>query len=83
MRPESLSQRLKFEAEVERHETRRLSAMTPDERLAIVAALCSAGAKLLSMNDRRELILAHEEPLPASTLRALERLRREYSGPPR
>jgi hypothetical protein len=63
-------------------ETADSRRMTPDERLAMMAALCSAGAKLLSMNDRRDYVLKSRDPLPASTVEALSRLRKQRSRSP-
>lgn len=51
-------------------------AMTPDERARVMRAACRAAARLLSTREDRERVLAHEDPLPQSTLAALERLRR-------
>ena len=49
--------------------------LTPEERLAVVAALCRDTITLLQMNDRRDLILAMRDPVPESTVRAFARLR--------
>lgn len=50
-------------------------ALAPEERLAIVAALSRDAVALLNMNPRREAVLARRDPLPASTVAALARLR--------
>ena len=49
--------------------------LTPEQRLAAVAALCRDNLALLNMNPRREAVLALRDPLPDSTVRALARLR--------
>ncbi len=67
--PEALS------AEREAAEYRALSAA---ERAELLAAACRAGARLLASRPDAERAAAHEDPLPESSLRALERLRAEY-----
>lgn len=57
-------------------ETADSRAMSPNARVALLAALCRAGAKLLAMNDRRDYVLHYREPLPASSEAILARLRR-------
>ena len=58
------------EAEPYRH-------MTPEQRAELLAAACRGMARLLRIRDDRDRVLAHTDPLPESTIRALERLRRE------
>lgn len=50
-------------------------SLTPEQRLAAVAALCRDNIALLNMNPHRDAVLARRDPLPASTIRALARLR--------
>ena len=49
--------------------------LTPEQRLAVVELLCRDSVTLLNMNPHRERILERKDPLPASTLVALKRLR--------
>lgn len=49
--------------------------LTPEERLRVVALLCRDSLTLLNMNPQRQRILDSSDPLPASTLAALARLR--------
>lgn len=51
--------------------------MTPEQRGSLLAAACRAAARMLRSRDDAEAVLAHEDPLPESSRRALERLRRE------
>lgn len=51
------------------------------ERLADSAAACATAAYMLSLNTKRDRVLAFSEPLPDSTIAALERLRREAKRP--
>jgi hypothetical protein len=50
-------------------------SLTPEQRLAAVAALCKDNITLLNMNPHRDEVLARRDPLPESTVRALARLR--------
>ena len=50
-------------------------AMTPEERLRCVALACRAAIDLLAFNVHRERILATQDPLPASSVQLLARLR--------
>lgn len=50
-------------------------SLTPEQRLRVVAALCRDALTLLNMNPQRDRILAMRDPLPASTVAALKRLR--------
>jgi hypothetical protein len=52
-------------------------AMSPEERGALMAAACRAGIRLLRSRDDRDRVLAHRDPLPESSVRALERLQKE------
>jgi hypothetical protein len=49
--------------------------MTPDRKLELVASACRAAAALLQASPNRERALAHEDPLPASSVLALARRR--------
>ena len=53
--------------------------MAPEERLKLLAAACRGAARLLRLRGDRERVLRYVEPLPESSQRALERLRREFS----
>jgi hypothetical protein len=48
--------------------------MTPDQKLELVASACRAAAALLQASPNRARALAHEDPLPASSVAALQRL---------
>ena len=50
-------------------------SLTPEERLAVVALLCRDVITLLSMNDKRDRVLASRDLVPESTRRAFARLR--------
>lgn len=58
-----------------RREAAPYAGMAPEERASHLAAACRAAAKLLASRADRERVLALEDPLPESSLRALERLR--------
>jgi hypothetical protein len=49
--------------------------LSPEERLAVVAALCKDAVTLLNMNAKREVVLTMRDQVPESTNRALARLR--------
>lgn len=49
--------------------------MTPEERVAITAAVCRSAAAMLALHADRQRILDLQDPLPESTLAALRRLR--------
>lgn len=53
-------------------------ALSTAERAELLAAACRAGARLLASRPDAERAAAYADPLPESTLRALERLRAEY-----
>lgn len=55
-------------------------AMTPRERLELLRAACASALPLLALNKNRERVLAWRDPLPASTQRALARLREQLRG---
>lgn len=50
--------------------------LTPAERWQLAKLCARDAAWAAAASGRREQILAHEDPLPASTLAALERLRK-------
>ena len=56
-------------------ETAFAQALTPEQRVAVVALVCRAAMHVLALNTRAEQLLAQRDPLPASTLAALQRLR--------
>ncbi|MBN2496154.1 MAG: hypothetical protein JXR96_16295 [Deltaproteobacteria bacterium] len=60
-----------------RREAEPFRDMSPEQRLALVAAACRAMMRMPALRDDRERVLAHEDPLPSSSVRALARLRRE------
>lgn len=47
------------------------------ERARILAAVCLGAAQTLRARDDRERVIAYRDPLPASTVAALARLRAE------
>lgn len=51
-------------------------SLTTEERLAAVALACRATMEVLNLNTQRDRVLAMRDPVPESTLRAFERLRR-------
>ena len=65
------------DAESVRSEAEPYRDLTPEQRGALLAAACRAAARLLRARDDAAAVLAHRDPLPESTIRALERLRRE------
>jgi len=58
-----------------REEVAYARALSPSQRLAIVAKVCRADMQVLAMNRHRERILASRDPAPQSTVAALRRLR--------
>lgn len=65
-----------------RREAEPFRDMDPEERILLVAAACRAMARLLALRDDRDQVLMHEDPLPASTVQALRRLRRQAAEAP-
>lgn len=51
--------------------------MSPEERLVITAAVCRSAAALLALHPDPHRVLDLQTPLPASSVAALERLRRD------
>jgi hypothetical protein len=54
--------------------------LSPVERLRLTAIACRGAARQLASRPDRLRILAHRDPLPNSTVVALERLRREHAA---
>ena len=52
--------------------------LSPDERWRLVAAACRAAVRQLAGRADAERLRAYRDPLPASTVAALARLRAEY-----
>lgn len=52
-------------------------ALTPEERLRIVALVCRSALCVLNMHPKRDLLLKMRDPVPPSTREALHRLRAE------
>lgn len=50
-------------------------SLSPQQRLQVLAQVCRASETLLRLNPKRERVLALRDPLPASTVEALARLR--------
>lgn len=63
-----------------REEAAPYRLMTPEQRGALMAAACRAAARLLSVREDRRKVLNFRDPLPPSTLLALQRLRREAAA---
>ena len=51
--------------------------LSPDERWRLLAAACRGAARQLRNRSDRERILAYRDPLPASSVAILRRLREE------
>jgi hypothetical protein len=51
--------------------------LTPEERGALMAKACRAAMRLLAIRDDRARVLAHVDPVPQSTVAALDRLRKQ------
>ncbi len=75
MRLDKLPRWLVSDEESVWQETAHSRRMTPEERLVVLAAVCRSSAKLLAMNERRDYVLTHPDPIPQSSLDALARLR--------
>lgn len=61
-------------ASIER-EAQPFRDMTPEQRAHLLARVCRAGARLLRSRADAAAVAALRDPLPESTVRALERLR--------
>jgi hypothetical protein len=66
------------DAESVRGEAERYVDMTPAERLQVLAAVCRAAGKLLRSRPDAEAALRYQDPLPQSTIAALDRLRKAH-----
>ncbi len=60
-----------------RREAEPYRDMTAEQRAGLLAAACRAMARMLALRADRDRVLAHEDPLPPSSVQALRRLRRE------
>jgi hypothetical protein len=58
-------------------EVRHLRGTTPQERWQMAIACAEDALWALSLSDRAEQALTRRDPLPESTIAALQRLRRE------
>jgi hypothetical protein len=56
--------------------------LPPEERWRLLAAACRAAARQLAARPDGARLRDYREPLPASTIAALERLRAEYRRGP-
>ncbi|MFO8072413.1 MAG: hypothetical protein R6V85_11115 [Polyangia bacterium] len=65
------------DAESVRAEAASYREMSPEQRLVLLAAACRAAARMLRSRPDAEDMLSHRDPLPRSSQKALERLRRE------
>jgi hypothetical protein len=65
------------DAESVRQECAPYIAMTGQERMAVLAALLRDAERILAARADSDRARAWSDPLPASTVRALERLRAE------
>jgi hypothetical protein len=65
----------------DREEAARVRAMTQSERIEALRAACITAQKVLEAMtpEARAKALAHRDPLPESSVRALRRLREEAS----
>ncbi len=68
------------DAESVREECAPYVAMPPAERMRILAGLLRDADRILAARADSEAALAWVDPLPESTVRALERLRAEAKG---
>jgi hypothetical protein len=64
-----------------REEAAPYIALSPEERAALLAAACRAGARLLRARPDAAGILERTDPLPASSEQALARLRSSHASP--
>lgn len=76
-------QRASHEREALR-EAQRMAALSPEERATLLSSLCASAFKVLeglSAEEKRR-VLEWRDPLPATTVAALARLRKQYRGSP-
>lgn len=50
---------------------------TPDEMVADLRAVCRAGARILALRDDIDAVVAHQDPLPESSVVILMKLREQ------
>jgi len=55
------------------------SRYSQTDRARILEELCALAAELVSQHENPARTLAYQEPLPADSVRLLERLREEYA----
>jgi hypothetical protein len=55
--------------------------LSNEERVRVLKAACRSAARQLRARPDRERLLAYRDPLPASTIALLRRLRAAYRGP--
>lgn len=65
-----------------RREASRYRGMTPEEKVDLVARACRTAAVLVDASPNRQRALALIDPLPPSSVAALDRLRRQYRTAP-
>ena len=63
-----------------REEAAPYIALSPEQRAALLAAECRAGARLLRARPDAARVLERTDPLPASSEQALARLRSLHSS---
>lgn len=56
-------------------------ALSPEERLRIVAMVCRSALHALILHPKRDVVLRTRDPVPESTRRALRRLHRQLREP--
>ena len=67
----------KTDRESVRQEAEPYREMSVEGRLVALAAACRAAMRLLRTRDDQRRVLAHTDPLPESSIRALRRLQRQ------
>jgi hypothetical protein len=58
------------------NEAKEYRHLSPEERGKLLAAACRSAARMLRSRPDRDLVLERRDPLPESSVRALEKLRR-------
>jgi hypothetical protein len=61
-----------------RREAARYRGMSPEEKIELVASACRTAAIMLEASPNRAKALSYEDPLPPSTVAALQRLMQEH-----
>lgn len=69
------------DAESVRAESEPYVNMAPANRLRVLAAVCRAAGKMLRSRADAEIALSYQDPLPASSIAALDRLRKAHRRP--